>query len=264
MYEIALLFHSYIRWLVLLFMIFAVIWAWWGYIRKRNWTVWDTRFGAGFAIVITIQFMFGLILYFIPNGIAQAALQDMGQAMGVRELRFFGLEHPLQMLIALTLVHLGWTRSRKADDILVKFRWTVTTYTIATLLIVSAIPWWRPLFRSIVPEMPPTALTRPDDIVGDVSRGEALFYESIDRQPSCSTCHALDDSHIVGPGFEQLAVRAGSRVDGQSAEDYIYESIVNPQAFIVEGYANIMPTTYADVLSQQQLVDLVVFLNTLD
>ena len=38
-----------------------------------------------------------------------------------------------------------------------------------------------------------------------------------------------------------LKDRAGDRVSGQSAYDYVYESIVEPQAYIVEGYPPVMP-----------------------
>jgi hypothetical protein len=92
---------------------------------------------------------YGLLLYFEPLGIAQAAARDMGTAMRVRELRFFGLEHPLQMVIALTLVHLGRARSRKAAELALKYRWALVCFTLAALLIVIAIPWWRPLLRPL-------------------------------------------------------------------------------------------------------------------
>jgi hypothetical protein len=147
MYNIALLLHSYTRWLVLVALLFALYRSWSGWLRKREWTIWDSRAGLFFAILITVQFGFGVLLYFQPTGLAQAAARDFSAAMGVRELRFFGLEHPLQMTIALGLAHLGWARARKSVETRKKFRWAVICYTLAALAILIAIPWWRPLLR---------------------------------------------------------------------------------------------------------------------
>jgi hypothetical protein len=50
-------------------------------------------------------------------------------------------------------------------------------------------------------------------------------------------------------------------VDGVSAEDYIRNSILNPNAFVVEGYqSNVMPQNYGQQLSNQELDDLLEFL----
>lgn len=147
MYNIALLLHSYTRWLVLVALLFALYRAWSGWLRQREWTIWDRRAGLFFAVLITVQFFFGVLLYFQPAGLAQAAVRDFGAAMQVRELRFFGLEHPLQMTIALGLAHMRWARSRKSPETRKKFRWAVICYTLAALAILIAIPWWRPLLR---------------------------------------------------------------------------------------------------------------------
>jgi len=68
----------------------------------------------------------------------------------------------------------------------------------------------------------------------------------------------------VGPTLKGIAKAAGSRAAGQSAEVYLFTSIVNPNAYLVPGYAaNIMPQTYAKTLSAQQIRDLISYLLTL-
>ena len=62
MHQIMLLLHNYTRWLVLVGMILATAWAWQGLLRKRIWSVWDQRFGAVFAIAITVQFIWGVVM----------------------------------------------------------------------------------------------------------------------------------------------------------------------------------------------------------
>lgn len=147
MYITVLTLHSYLRWLVLVAMLYALVRAWWGLVRKREWTKADDTAALAFTRLISLQFILGIILYLLPAGLAQVAWQNFGVAMGVRELRFFGLEHPLQMIIAVTIVHLGSTRAQKAQPFARQFRWAAICFTIAALLILTAIPWWRPLIR---------------------------------------------------------------------------------------------------------------------
>ena len=53
-------------------------------------------------------------------------------------------------------------------------------------------------------------------------------------------------------------------MSGQSAEDYLRESIVDPNAFVVDGYgANIMTGTYGSSLTEQQIADLVAYMQSL-
>jgi mono/diheme cytochrome c family protein len=268
LYEISLLLHSYTRWLIFIAMTGALFLAWRGVIRPRPWGLWERRFAAAFAILVSIQFVWGLALYVVPDGIAQAALRDMGASMRVRELRFFGLEHPLQMAVAIGLVHMGWARSRKAPQDKTKFRWAAGAFTVSTVLILIAIPWWRPAARPLTSTASAPAIGAEDIALaldgGSAQAGAALFVQSIGGQPACSTCHALDASRIVGPGMQGIAIRAGERVPGQPPADYLYASIVRPGAHVVEGYANVMPAAFGDVLDDDQTRDLVAYLLTFD
>src|SRR5262245_53741530 len=128
-------------------MLWALALAWTGWLRKRPWNIWDDRAGLLFTMAFSLQFILGVLLYIQPNGLAQLALRDIGAAMKIPELRFFGLEHPVQMIIALALAHLGRARSRKAVVMAVKYRWAALCFSAATLLVILAIPWGRPLFR---------------------------------------------------------------------------------------------------------------------
>ena len=59
---------------------------------------------------------------------------------------------------------------------------------------------------------------------------------------NCSACHSTGDDKIVGPGLAGVDDRAGSRVDGLSANEYLEQSLRKPDAFIVDGYTpGLMP-----------------------
>lgn len=94
-------------------------------------------------------------------------------------------------------------------------------------------------------------------------QGWALFISN-----GCTACHVLDDVGsvgIVGPALNGVATRAETRVDGQTAEEYIRNSILNPLDYIVvqdngEPYPPAMPQTYGDTISEADLTLLVNYL----
>ena len=101
---------------------------------------------------------------------------------------------------------------------------------------------------------------------GSAQAGEKLFEQAaIENQAGCSTCHSLEpDMILVGPSLAGIANRAGERVAELSAEDYLRQSIIDPDAYTVEGFsASVMPLVWSSVLDEEQINDLVAFLLTL-
>ena len=91
----------------------------------------------------------------------------------------------------------------------------------------------------------------------DPGRGEQLTLQN-----GCTGCHSLDpDVTMVGPTWHNLAETAANRIEGQSAAEYLYHSITDPNAYVVEGFPpNVMLQNYADILSDQDLADLITYL----
>jgi L-cysteine S-thiosulfotransferase len=99
---------------------------------------------------------------------------------------------------------------------------------------------------------------------GDPKAGEALFNSAtIGSNPGCKTCHTVDGSKLVGPSLQGVASRAGSRVPGQSAEEYMRTSITDPNAYVVPGFPSGVMPSFKTVLSDTQLNDIVAYLMTL-
>lgn len=94
---------------------------------------------------------------------------------------------------------------------------------------------------------------------GDPAAG-AEVYVSL----GCGGCHAVEgETVMVGPSLAGLAERAGEMVEGLSAEEYVAQSIVEPDAHVVEGFnPGIMPP-YTD-LSEADLAHLIAYLMSLD
>ncbi len=101
---------------------------------------------------------------------------------------------------------------------------------------------------------------------GNVSAGQTLFQAGTRDATACGSCHVVDDSPAEsGPSLKGIAGRAATRVTGQSAEDYLYTSIIAPNAYLVAGYsANLMPQSYGKWLSPQQQRNLIAYLMTLN
>lgn len=93
---------------------------------------------------------------------------------------------------------------------------------------------------------------------GDVVNGEAVFAAN------CMGCHSLDGTAGAGPSVAGMAARAGDTVEGVSAYDYLYDAIVNPGLYVVEGYADFMPPTYGEALNEAEINDLIAYLMTLE
>lgn len=114
----------------------------------------------------------------------------------------------------------------------------------------------------------------PAEPVGDAQQGQELYNMTTIADtgaPGCITCHSTEptddplEPSPVGPSHAGLANRAGDYVEEMSAEEYIRESIVEPDAHIVEGYSpGLMYQNYEEDLSEQQIDDLVAYLLTLE
>ncbi len=100
---------------------------------------------------------------------------------------------------------------------------------------------------------------------GDPARGKEIFFaSSIGQSAGCRVCHSIKPGEKkVGPSLAGIATRAATRVPGMSAEAYIRQSIVDPSAYIVEGFPNAMLPDMAEKLSDQDMEDLIAFLMTL-
>ena len=150
MYTTALLVHSWLRWVVLILGLIAAGRALTA--GRRQWTRSDHQAGLLFGIAFDIQTLIGLILYFLLSPFTGEALQNIGAAMQNSGLRFWALEHPFGMFVALALVHIGNARIRKTYDDRRKHRLAAIFFTLAVLIMLLTIPWpgmpnGRPLLR---------------------------------------------------------------------------------------------------------------------
>jgi hypothetical protein len=97
--------------------------------------------------------------------------------------------------------------------------------------------------------------------------GRSLYFETtLGVNAGCRVCHSLEPGQVlVGPSLDGVATRAETRVPGLSAEEYLDQSIRDPDAYVVDGYpSGVMLQNYEELLTDEQIGNLVAFLLTLD
>ena len=70
-----------------------------------------------------------------------------------------------------------------------------------------------------------------------VKAGEEIFH----TKGTCEICHRIGQKGTRAPDLAGIGARAGKTKPGMSAKAYILESLLQPQAYVVEGYPPIMP-----------------------
>src|SRR5256714_15278691 len=70
-----------------------------------------------------------------------------------------------------------------------------------------------------------------------VKAGEEIFK----TKGTCEICHRIGQKGTRAPDLAGIGARAGKTKPGLSAKQYIIESLLQPSAYIVEGYPPIMP-----------------------
>lgn len=102
--------------------------------------------------------------------------------------------------------------------------------------------------------------------IGKPARGKQLY----DQVYGCVACHgdiAVPGSNNVGPHLAAIGTRAASRVAGMPAAQYIYQSILEPNADIAPECKGGMPCEqpsampeYGSLVSLEDIADLVTYL----
>jgi mono/diheme cytochrome c family protein len=79
----------------------------------------------------------------------------------------------------------------------------------------------------------------------------------------CMGCHKLGPNvvGVTGPDLNLLPDVAATRVAGEDAETYVHTSIVDPNAFVNEGFpSGTMPPNFKDRMSEEEINNLVQWL----
>ncbi len=125
--------HSGLRWVALILLLLAIVNAFTSKTYEKK-----HRLINLFAMVtLHTQLLIGLVQYFVTS----TKVQFVDGWMKNPLLRFYGMEHILLMIIAIVLVTIGHSKSKKGTTPEEKFKPIKLLYVIGLVLILAAIPW---------------------------------------------------------------------------------------------------------------------------
>ncbi|MCG8326676.1 MAG: hypothetical protein MI974_03270 [Chitinophagales bacterium] len=147
MYNGLLVSHSMFRWFVLLSLVTAIIVGIRGWVTKKEFNKFDNNIRHWTATIAHIQLMFGIALYSI-SPIIRYFFENFKDAVKLREIRFFGMEHSVMMLLAISAITFGsYSAKRKVNDT-AKFKTMTIWFLIGLIIILANIPWGFSIFVS--------------------------------------------------------------------------------------------------------------------
>lgn len=118
--------------------------------------------------------------------------------------------------------------------------------------------------------MPPTATPAPEPLTEapeSPAAGDAENGQQVAQTAGCAGCHSVDGTKVVGPSWKGIFGKTETLADGSTAvvdEAYIQESILTPSAKVVADFPDgVMPKTFGDQLSEEQIADLIAYIQSL-
>ena len=111
--------------------------------------------------------------------------------------------------------------------------------TIFGVLVMGSYSW----FANSIPQIeskPPQELSLEGGNVTPaqlVKAGEEIYH----TKGTCEICHRIGQKGTRAPDLAGVGARAAKTKPGMNAKQYIIESLLQPGAYLVEGYPNIMP-----------------------
>ena len=133
-YQIFLYLHSSLRYIVLLLLLAAIIRAWADWLGKKQYSEGNRKLNLFAMISLHTQLLIGLILYFLSP-----LVQFNSQTMKDHYTRYWTVEHLTAMIIAIILVTIGHSRSKKAALPEAKHKTIAIFYTLGLVIIIATI-----------------------------------------------------------------------------------------------------------------------------
>jgi cytochrome c oxidase subunit II len=138
--------------------------------------------------------------------------------------------------------------------------WAEGALALGVTLVIGAALWlWT---GEPIGGEPTTDTTTPVAVDTEAAaRGQVLAQET-----GCLACHTVDGTTGTGPTWKGLAGASRPLVSGETVvadNNYLFNSILDPTSQVVAGFEPVMPTTYSEQLTEQDINDLVQYINSL-
>jgi uncharacterized membrane protein AbrB (regulator of aidB expression) len=140
--------HNFLRWVILVLLLLSIYRAFVGWKNKKTFSDGDRRTWLFTLIAAHLTLLLGLYQWILgPHAMLKTTLPAGFSVMKDKYYRFFWVEHPTFMILAIIMITLGYRMAKKsiADDL--KYKRALWLFIVALLFILVAIPW---PFRDIV------------------------------------------------------------------------------------------------------------------
>lgn len=128
--------HSGLRWIVLLLLVLSVFKALMKWRSDAPYNEGDRKLHLFTLISVHTQLLLGALLFFMSNKVSFGP-----ETMSNPVTRFFTAEHSVMMLLAIVLITIGYSKSKRAGADTLKSRTIFIFFGCALLAILAGIPW---------------------------------------------------------------------------------------------------------------------------
>ena len=136
--------HNLLRYAIVILLIVTVLKSFIGWFGKKEYSAGDNKLSLFLFISAHLQLVIGLVLYFVSDVVQAYKSLPMADIMKDAVARFWVVEHMLSMIIGIAIITLGRIMAKKAASDGAKFRRQAIYFTLAMVIIFSAIPWPEP------------------------------------------------------------------------------------------------------------------------
>jgi hypothetical protein len=147
--------HNLLRWIILVLLVVSILKSYNGWKSNKTFMAGDKKIWLFTMISAHITLLlglyqwtlgrFGLFTYVKPEGVSM---------MKDSTLRFYQMEHPVMMIIAIVLITLAYGNAKKAVPDDQKFKKAFQLFSAALIVILLAVPWpFREIGRPLFPGM---------------------------------------------------------------------------------------------------------------
>jgi hypothetical protein len=140
--------HSILRWIILLMLLVSILKSYSGWQQKKKFSDGDRKTWLFTLIFSHLTLLLGLYQVFLGRfGIFSTTLPEGISVMKDKFYRFYWVEHPVMMILAIILITMAYGSAKKpiADE--AKYKRAFWLFFIALIFILASIPW---PFREII------------------------------------------------------------------------------------------------------------------
>jgi hypothetical protein len=140
--------HNLLRWIILILLLLSILKSYTGMTSKKTFEASDKKIWLFTMIAAHITLLLGLYQWLLGRyGILSYVKPEGVSMMKDPYLRFFQMEHPVSMILAIVFITLGYGMAKKNVDDVTKYKKAFRYFLLALVLILVAVPW---PFRELV------------------------------------------------------------------------------------------------------------------